>query len=129
MKARCGNPKNKQWKNYGGRGIIVCERWIKFEEFIFDMGLKPTKKHTLDRSDNSLGYSKENCRWVVNKVQCNNKRNNIHVEWMGRKWRIYELEKQYGIPHRRIYTRLRLGWPVSRAISEPVYVRPIKIKS
>lgn len=74
MMQRCYNEKNKGYKNYGDRGITVCEDWHYFKQFLIDMGDKPTQHHSLDRSDNSLGYSKYNCRWATRSEQCDNRR-------------------------------------------------------
>lgn len=75
MKARCSYEKDKDFPNYGGRGIKVCDRWINsFENFIEDMGKKPSKGLTLDRKDTNEGYFKENCRWANTFVQSENKR-------------------------------------------------------
>jgi hypothetical protein len=73
MLARCGNPKNKKWKNYGGRGIEVCESWLMFDAFFADMGERPYKK-TLDRKNVNGNYEKSNCRWATASEQGLNKR-------------------------------------------------------
>ena len=83
MKQRCNNPKNKQFPDYGGRGITVCQRWDKsYQAFLKDMGRRP-EGFTLERLDNNLGYSPENCAWVDKIAQANNKRNNQLVTYQG----------------------------------------------
>lgn len=85
---RCLNPKSKDFKRYGGRGITVCERWgagtdnlTGFENFLADMGRKPTQQHTLDRYPNVNGnYEPGNCRWATPKEQANNRRNTVWVQ-------------------------------------------------
>lgn len=73
MIQRCSNPNNKDYTHYGGRGITVCERWLKFENFYTDMGDIPTRLE-LDRIDNNSGYSKDNCRWVTHQDNLLNRR-------------------------------------------------------
>jgi hypothetical protein len=72
MIQRCTNPKSSGYQYYGGRGIKVCDRWLKFEYFLKDMGGRPSKL-TIDRIDNDGNYEPENCRWVTHKVNCNNR--------------------------------------------------------
>jgi hypothetical protein len=72
---RCNNPNNKDYKDYGGRGIVVCKRWLKFENFLKDMGEVPFGL-TLDRINNDKNYYKKNCRWATWNQQANNRRNN-----------------------------------------------------
>lgn len=73
MIERCTSPTAANWKNYGGRGITVCARWMRFDMFLEDMGVPP-KGLTLDRKDNNKGYSAENCRWATPKEQSANQR-------------------------------------------------------
>lgn len=75
MKARCINKKARVYKYYGGKGIKVCDRWLEsFDNFLEDMGPRPSKKHSIDRIDNDKGYFKENCRWAPPAVQTQNRR-------------------------------------------------------
>lgn len=74
MKDRCHNPDSASFKHYGARGITVCESWLKYENFLVDMGRKPSADHSLGRIDNDKGYSPSNCRWETQEEQANNKR-------------------------------------------------------
>lgn len=81
IKNRCLNANSKDYKSYGGNGIKVCDRWINsFENFINDMGLKPSKNHSIDRINNEEGYSKQNCRWALPVTQNSNRKSNVFYE-------------------------------------------------
>lgn len=73
MKYRCLNPKCSLYNYYGGRGIKVCQRWMKYENFLEDMGKRPSINHSLDRIDNDGNYESSNCRWATAKMQANNR--------------------------------------------------------
>jgi hypothetical protein len=111
MIKRCTNPNAINYKNYGGRGITVCDRWLNsFENFYADMGEKPSKSHSIDRLNNNLGYSKDNCRWSVQIDQQRNRRNNrwITVECCVRT--VAEWADIVGASQSVIYSRLSRGW-------------------
>ena len=88
MKSRCYLKSHRNYKDYGGRGIKVCERWLDpimgCINFVEDMGERPSKKFTLHRIDNNSDYCKENCVWATRKIQDNHKRNNRLIEFKGK---------------------------------------------
>lgn len=120
MIQRCTNPKNKQWKDYGGRNIKVCKRWLhSFPNFLEDMGKRPPRC-TLERRNNNKGYSKKNCEWVTRKEQNRNKRNNHLITCFGKTQLLIEWSEETGIPDYVIRWRIKHGWTPERALTEPV---------
>lgn len=117
LKARCHNTNLSGYINYGGRGIIVCERWLdSFENFYADMGSRP-KGYCIDRIDNDKGYSPENCRWADYFAQSRNRRNTIYVQHDGLTKSLAALAEQYGIVRKRLYYRVVvMGWPLEEAL-------------
>lgn len=112
MKYRCGNPNSDAFHRYGGRGINVCEAWIhSFENFLSDMGPRPSKNHTVERRDNSVGYSKENCYWATYREQNSNTRKNVTVDDNGETVTVAEWARRHGISPQTVYGRLRRGQP------------------
>lgn len=109
MMSRCFNPKNEHYQDYGGRGIFVCDEWRCYENFYNDMGSRPTKEHSIDRSNNDLGYSKDNCRWATKVEQATNKRNTVWVEMVDGLMPLSSASRKYGIPKATIRKRLLRG--------------------
>lgn len=118
MIQRCTNPKNKNFKDYGGRGIEVCARWMGFESFIADMGKCP-EGYMLERMDNSKGYSPSNCKWSSRVEQANNRRNNRIIEFNGEAKTVVQWEKHFGLKKNLLFQRLNAGWDFYKAVSTP----------
>jgi len=97
LRYRCCNPKNHKYKDYGARGIKVCERWLEsFNNFLEDMGKKPSKEYTIDRIDNNGDYEPSNCKWSNPKEQNRNQRTNVIVEYDGEKMVLIDFCKKIG---------------------------------
>jgi hypothetical protein len=124
MFERCNNPRHKDYSRYGGRGISVCQRWIEsFENFLADIGLRPSKQHSLDRfPNNETGdYEPSNCRWATREQQNANRRDNVFLEYKGERRHIREWAKIYGINVFTFWQRVvRNKWPIEKAINEPI---------
>lgn len=120
MKERCQNPKATKYPTYGGRGITICERWQRFDNFFADMGPKPTPFHTLERINNGGNYEPGNCRWASNDEQAINRRNNHRIEIDGVTRTIAEWRRHLGISKSTYDARIRLGWSIKDALATPV---------
>lgn len=132
MIGRCTIPSHTNWKYYGARGVAVCKRWRdSLLAFLEDMGTRPAG-HTIDRKDNEGNYScghcdeclknhwTANCRWVTQKEQCRNKRNNIRLTFQGRTQTAAEWSEETGIQARLICQRVqKLGWTDEKALTTP----------
>lgn len=118
MHNRCKRPATDSYKYYGAKGITVCERWEKFENFLADMGM-PEAGHSLDRIDNTKGYSPDNCRWASAIEQANNHTNNRFVEVNGVKKTVAQWAHGDVITSRRIVGRLNRGWTPEDAVLRP----------
>lgn len=121
MKRRCEDPRTAGFDRYGGRGIIVCDRWRNsFEAFFADIGKRPTISHSLDRIDNDGNYEPGNCRWSTKKEQSRNTRTNRILSYHGKLMRLVELCELSGKSQSTIINRLNRGLTVEDAIDRPV---------
>lgn len=107
MMTRCYNKNSKDWKDYGGRGIVVCERWLKVENFIEDM-IECPQGHQIDRIDNDKEYSKSNCQWSTKIQNARNRRNNKMVVYEGKELTLAEAAEISGISYSTLSQRVRL---------------------
>jgi transcription elongation factor Elf1 len=128
MRQRCENQTDKSYKNYGGRGIRVCERWHKFENFLEDMGPRP-RGRSIDRIDNDGDYTPDNCRWAASSAQNNNRRDNNYIFFRGQKKTLSQWAFALGINYHSLSSRLhKLGWTVERAFTTPVCGKRLTFK-
>lgn len=110
IKSRCLNSNVPEFVNYGGRGISICDRWRKsFENFLSDMGPRPSKRHSIDRIDTNGNYEPDNCRWATNKVQANNRRANRLIEIEGTTKTMAQWADGSGLRHETLLKRLKKG--------------------
>lgn len=117
MFTRCENKNAKTYKDYGARGISVCERWRKFENFLADMGERP-QGTSIDRFPNIDGnYEPGNCRWATVKEQGNNARHNVIVVTPSGSLTLMQASERYGVEYHKLRMRLQRGWPVERALN------------
>jgi hypothetical protein len=121
MKSRCLRPSHAYFPRYGGSGITICERWMRFENFLADMGEPPTDQHSIDRIDNDANYSPENCRWATPKEQSNNKRTCRYVEFRGDRITVAQFAERVGISYELATWRL-----IHRAWDPEKAARPVR---
>jgi len=119
MRDRCRRPGNKNYADYGGRGIRVCERWEQFEAFFADMGEAPAGL-SLERRDNDGNYSPDNCVWASRKVQARNQRRTVRISHNGRTMALGDWADEVGLTPLTIWKRLKRGWSTAQALSSNV---------
>jgi hypothetical protein len=117
MKNRCTNLKCRSYKDYGARGIKVCQRWNdSFDAFYADTG-DPPEGLSLERIDNEKGYGPDNCRWATQKEQCNNTRRNVFLTYQGKTQTLSQWAEEYGIDRRLFWRKLKIcKWPIEKII-------------
>ncbi len=127
IKQRCLSPSDRAFPEYGGRGISICPEWaddyLSFKNWALSNGYDSSAKKykcTIDRIDNNKGYSPDNCRWVSQKTQCNNRRSNRFISYNGEKHTISEWADIIGIRKDTLRRRIDVyHWPAERALTEP----------
>lgn len=121
MVQRCCNPRARAYPKYGGRGITICDRWRRsFEAFIADMGPRPSPSHSVERKDNNGPYSPANCVWATDETQANNSRQNVFLEFGGRRLTVTQWSREIGCDMHTLRSRLRMGWSVDKALTTPI---------
>jgi hypothetical protein len=118
---RCNNPRCANFKDYGGRGITVDPAWMAFERFLADMGPRPSSQHSIDRVDNDGPYCRDNCRWATRAEQSRNTRANVLLTHAGRTMTLTDWAAETGLTRYALEARIRYGWSVARALTEPVH--------
>lgn len=119
MISRCETPSSSAYKNYGARGIKVCERWHLFENFLADMG-EPGSDQSIDRIDVNGDYCPENCRWETKKTQQRNTTRNVMIEYNGVTKCITDWAPEFGLKASTLYMRIRRGMSFDDAVKKKV---------
>jgi len=120
MKYRCHNSNDKSYFKYGARGIKVCQRWLdRFENFIEDMGYRPSKQHSIDRIDNNGNYTPENCRWATIKEQNNNMKNTRFVTYLSKTQPLGIWCDELNLNYNLVNARLFKNWTIEEAFKIP----------
>lgn len=121
MRNRCQNPEHEAYHNYGGRGIVVCDRWESFDLFLADMGLRPGLEYSLDRFPDMNGnYEPGNCRWATSEEQHNNRRDSRPMTLDGKTMTIAQWARALGMSKITIGARLDDGWTDHEALTTPI---------
>ncbi len=126
MKERCLVPSCPSFKDYGDRGITICERWLNsFENFYADMGKKP-EGYSIERINNEKGYYLENCKWATRAEQNSNTRRNIYITHNGETMMIRDWSRRLGGDDWLVGSRLKAGWDEIRAVTTPIHNNGVK---
>lgn len=120
MLSRTRNANHPSYAYYGGRGIVVCDRWLEFQNFYADMGTTYREDLTIDRIDPNGNYEPGNCRWATTTEQNQNTRRNIWITFGGQTLIMGHWADRLGIPRRRLARRISVGWSHERALTEGV---------
>ena len=121
MKQRCLNPNNRGYKNYGGRGITICDEWIHDFQSFYEWSKKNgyNSNLSIDRIDNNGNYCPENCRWTDRHTQCNNTRVNHYINYNNETKTLADWVKTTKLSYSCVFTRLKKGWSIDKALNTP----------
>lgn len=123
MKTRCCNKNSSNYKNYGGRGIRICDRWKdSFKNFLEDMGERPMNM-SLDRINNNGDYEPNNCKWSSIKEQNNNMRCNRLITFKGRTKNLTQWAEDTGMDGSTLWHRLKNGWSINKSLTTKVRIK------
>lgn len=121
MKDRCGNPNTQWWHRYGGRGIVVCERWVNsFETFLADMGPRPSRRHSIERENNDGNYEPGNCIWALPAQQATNRSSVCMIAHDGITDTMAGWARRTGVPYLKLRRQLKKGWTMEQAIKSHI---------
>lgn len=124
MRRRCHDPSSHAYVDYGARGIAVCDRWMNdVAAFSADMGPRPSPKHMVERVNNDLGYSPENCIWATQKEQANNRRTTRLITYKGKTQCLLDWSKEIGVDHKTLERRIAKGWSLEVALSPSKFLK------
>ena len=132
MRNRCHNPNDQEYKNYGERGIFVCDEWRNNPKNFYDWAFKNGYKNglSIDRIDNNGGYEPSNCRWITHKEQCHNKRVNHILSYNGKTQNITQWADELGIDRFVLYRRInKYKWDAATAFSTPILRRGLTYRN
>jgi hypothetical protein len=116
MHQRCDPETGKYTKH----GITVCQRWQSFDAFLEDMGPRPGRQYSIERTNNNGNYEPDNCKWALDDEQRRNTRRSRYVEWEGKQWFLVDLCRHKGLHPSVVTGRLNLGWSLENALTTPV---------
>jgi hypothetical protein len=129
MKNRCSNYRGRDFHNYGGRGITVCDAWLHdFTQFLRDLGPRPKGRYSLERRDVNGNYTPENCYWVDHSLQNKNRRNVPIYRTESGFYNLRELALSHGFKYQTLHKRVASGMTVEEALSTPLRSWPGPVK-
>lgn len=126
MIKRCYNPNAGDWHRYGGRGIKVCPRWRhSFENFLVDMGERPSPAHSIDRRKEAKGYNPKNCRWATRQEQADNRASTLKLAFKGRTRTLRAWSEIVGVAPHTLWVRMKYDWPTAKILGKTATIKGV----